>query len=69
VQTVEGSPVIDGDRLIFAGSDGVLRIYSKDAAELQRAISVGAPCITTPLLDRDTVYVADFDGFVTKFQM
>ena len=69
VQTVEGSPVIDGDRLIFAASDGMLRIYNKDTAELQRAISVGAPCVTTPLLDRDTVYVADFDGFVTKFQM
>lgn len=69
VQTVEGSPVIDGDRLIFAGSDGVLRIYSKDTAELQKAISIGAPCITTPLLERDTIYIADFDGFVTKFQM
>lgn len=69
MQTVEGSPVIDGDRLIFAGSDGVLRIYSKDTAELQKAISIGAPCITTPLLERDTIYIADFDGFVTKFQM
>jgi outer membrane protein assembly factor BamB len=69
VQTVEGSPIIDGDRLIFATSDGMLRIYNKDTAELQKTISIGAPCITTPLLDRDTVYIADFDGFVTKFQM
>ena len=69
VQTVEGSPIIDGDRLIFATSDGMLRIYNKDTAELQKAISVGAPCITTPLLDKDTVYVADFDGYVTKFRI
>jgi outer membrane protein assembly factor BamB len=69
VQTVEGSPVIDGDRLIFAASDGMLRIYNKDTAELQKAVSIGAPCITTPLLDKDTVYVADFDGYVTKFRI
>jgi outer membrane protein assembly factor BamB len=69
VQTVEGSPVIDGDRLIFAASDGMLRIYNKDTAELQKAVSIGAPCITTPIVAGDAVYTADFDGHVTKFRL
>lgn len=66
-QTVEGSPVIDGDRLIFAASDGMLRIYEKESARLQRILSIGAPCITTPIVHGDYVYIADFDGNVAKF--
>ena len=69
VQTVEGSPVIDGDKLIFAGSDGMLRIYNKHTAVPEKAISIGAPCIMTPIVACDTVYTADFDGFVTKFRL
>ena len=68
-QTVEGSPVIIGDQLIFAGSDGMLRIYDKHTAALKKVISIGAPCVSTPLLDKNTVYTADFDGYVTKFQL
>ena len=66
-QTVEGSPVIDGDRLIFAASDGMLRIYEKETARLQRILSIGAPCITTPIVHGDYVYIADFDGNVAEF--
>lgn len=69
VQTVEGSPVIDGDRLLFAGSEGMLRIYNKHTAILEKAISIGAPCITTPIVTDNTVYTADFDGYVTKFRL
>lgn len=69
VHTVEGSPVIAGDRLIFAGSDGMLRLYNKHTAILEKAISIGAPCITTPIIAGDAVYTADFDGHVTKFQL
>ena len=69
VQTVEGSPVIEGDKLLFAGSDGMLRIYNKHTAVLEKAISIGAPCVTTPVVSGDTVYTADFDGYVTKFRL
>lgn len=66
-QTVEGSPVIVGDRLIFAASDGMLRVYDKNTAVLQKQICIGAPCITTPLPWENGVYVVDFDGQVAKF--
>lgn len=68
-QTVEGSPIIDGDLLIFAASDGMLRIYDKNTARLQKQLCIGAPCITTPILCGNSVYIADFDGFVTKFTL
>ena len=68
-QTVEGSPIIDGDRLIFAASDGMLRVYDKNTAVLQKQISIGAPCITTPILREGCVYLADLDGFVSKFKL
>ena len=69
VQTVEGSPIIDGDRLIFAASDGLLRIYDKNTAKLLQSYSIGAPCVSTPILENGCIYTADFDGCVTKFQL
>lgn len=69
VQTVEGSPILEDDRLIFAASDGMLRVYDKNTAELQQSYSIGAPCITTPILENGCIYTADFDGYVTKFKL
>lgn len=69
VQTVEGSPILDGDRLIFAGSDGYIRVYEKDTAQPLLSISIGAPCINTPLWDGEYLYTADFSGHISKFKL
>lgn len=68
-QTVEGSPVIRGEALIFAASDGMLYIYNKATAVLLKKLCIGAPCVTTPIVADDTVYTADFDGVVTRFRL
>ena len=67
VQTVEGSSVIRGEDLIFAGSDGVLYVYDKKTAALKKSLRIGAPCVTTPILQGGSIFTADFDGHVTKF--
>ena len=67
VQTVEGSPVIRGEDLIFAGSDGVLYVYDKKTVALKKSLRIGAPCVTTPILQGGSIFTADFDGHVTKF--
>lgn len=67
LQTVEGTPAVEGDRLIFSGSDGCLRVFDKNTAELLRCVSIGAPSLTPPVLRGGCVYVADFLGGVSKF--
>ena len=47
----------------------MLRIYNKHTAIFEKAISIGAPCITTPIVADGAVYTADFDGYVTKFRL
>lgn len=68
-QTVEGSPTVIGNRLIFADSAGYIMVYEKDTARLLRKISVGAPVTATPLIDGDSIIVADYFGGVSKFKL
>ena len=68
LQTVESDLQIIGDQLIFAASDGTLRIYDKRTAELLRKINVGAPVIATPVLGKGWAIVGDFEGKVTKYE-
>ena len=55
LETVEGSPLIIGDDLIFADNAGTLRIYDKNTAELKRLINLGEPT---------TAGIAEKDGFL-----
>lgn len=67
MQTVEGSPIIDGDELIFTASDGNLWIYDKHTAQVKRKIHLGAPSMVSPLVTDEALIVADFAGHITKF--
>ena len=69
IQTVETTPVIRGDRLIFASSDGCVYIYDKRTAFLMRKITVGAPLIASPVVGDGYLITADFDGCVKKFAL
>ena len=68
VQMVEGSPIVKGNQLIFAASDGKVWVYDKNTAELIKTINIGAPSIVSPIVTDENIYVADFDGYITKFQ-
>lgn len=67
--TVEGSPVIDGERLLFAGSDGNLWIYRKKDAALLKKHALGAPCTVSPVVEGDRAYLCDFDGKVKMLRV
>ncbi len=69
LQTVEGTPVLQGNHLIFAASDGTVRFYNKNTAMLDRLIRIGSPATVSPVLTEDGgMIIADFLGRVTKYK-
>lgn len=69
VGTVETTPKIYKDRLIFAGSDGFVYVYDKRTAVLVKKINVGSPVIADPIIGEGYVITADFCGNVKKFAL
>ncbi len=69
IQTVESTPLIDGDKLIFSSSDGCVYFYNKDTAKLERKIRFGAPLLTQPIFDDGAVIALDFYGNLTKIKL
>ena len=69
IKTVESTPQIIGDWLIFSACDGSVRFYDKGDGFLVNCIWIGAPCIATPIVGKDFVVTADFAGNVTKFRI
>ena len=69
IQTVETTPILDGDRLIFAASDGFIYVYNKNCGELIKKINNGTPITATPILQDGYLYTADFWGKVRKYRM
>ena len=67
-QMVEGTPVIDGEQLIFTASDGKVWIYNKNSGECIRNVDIGAPSIVSPIVTDEYIYTADFDGYITKIK-
>ena len=69
IQTVEGSPIVIGDTLIFAASDGAVYFYDKNTCWLKRKIDIGAPTTVRPIVTDKYVITADFYGRVTKYKL
>lgn len=69
IQTVETSPIIKEDMLIFAASDGGVYFYSKDTAKLIRKINIGAPTLSTPIITDSYIITADFNGNIKKYEL
>ena len=69
IQTVESTPIVDGDTLIFSSSDGCVYFYDKDTAALKRKLRFGAPLLTTPIIYDDAVIALDFYGNLTKIKL
>ena len=71
IQTVEGTPVILGDSLIFAASDGTVRVCDKATGTERRVIHIGAPTVLPPVLvdGGKAILIADHSGTVTKFEI
>lgn len=69
LQTVEGSPIIDGDRLIFADNGGSLRIYNKTSGELLHSISLGEPTLAPLAFKNGCIIAAGLFGKVKKLKI
>lgn len=68
IHTVEGSPVIDSENIIFSASDSNVWIYKKDSGNVISKLKIGAPSLVTPIVTDDCIITADFEGRITKFK-
>ena len=68
-QTVEDTPIVRGDTLIFAANDGKVYFYDKHTAQLQKAITLPGAPLVAPVVEEDVMYTVDFDGNVCKYKM
>lgn len=65
--TVEGTPVLLGDQLIFAASDGYLYHINKADGTVLSKTNIGAPVFGKVALNADgSVIVGDFAGRITR---
>ena len=69
IQTVESSPRVIGDTLIFAASDGAVYFYDKTTAWLKNKTEVGAPITADPIIGDGYMITADFFGRITKYAL
>lgn len=66
--TVETSPVLSGDKVFFAASDGVIYGLNKSTGKLLWKHTTGAPFFSTVLISGQALYAADFSGNVYGFK-
>lgn len=69
IQTVETTPVIIDDCLVFAASDGYIHIYNKKSGASLREIYVGNPVIASPVIKSKYIITADYYGKVKKYSL
>lgn len=67
IATVEGSVLVEGERLYFSASDGYFYCYEKDTGELLNKRHVGAPSFVAPIRFGNSIIVASFAGNVIAF--
>jgi len=68
VETVESTPIINGDKLIFSSLDGCVRYYDRHTGALLHNVKVGSPVLQAPIFTDDGIITVDFDGYITKFK-
>ena len=67
-RSMESTPIVEGEELVFTALDGGLYRYNIESGELISKSYAGAPIIVSPVITDDAVYTADFDGRLTKFK-
>ena len=65
--TVETSPVLSGDIVYVAASDGVIYGLDRRTGKQQWKHTTGAPCFSTVAIVGNSLYAADFGGNVYGF--
>ena len=67
--TVEASPIIIDDEIIFPANDGYVYFYDKEKPELHKKVKLAFPTLTTPIFKKDHFFAASFDGTVGKYRI
>ena len=67
--TVEPSPLAVGQMIIFGASDGYLYSVDGDNGKIMDKINLGAPVFSTACLAGNLLYVADFSGNISCFNL
>lgn len=68
-QTIESSPVIYGDKVIFGGNDGYLYCVTVSKGSFVWRYNIGLPLLSNPVIDGEYIYILDFGGRVTKLSL
>lgn len=66
-KTVESSPVLDGDTLIFGANDGCIYTVDIHTGDLLKKYSVGSAVLGEVCVTEDKIYAASFDGYAVCF--
>lgn len=66
-KTVESSPVLDGDTLIFGANDGCIYTVDIHTGDLLKKYSVGSAVLGEVCVTKDKIYAASFDGYAVCF--
>jgi hypothetical protein len=61
-------PVIAGDRLILASSDGRLAYMSPADGHLLSVVDVNTPIYLSPVVANNTLYILDDSGRLTAYR-
>ena len=67
--SVETSPVLIGNTLVFGASDGYLYGVNAENGRFQWKRNLGAPIFSSPAVSGDALYVADFSGNLYCFKI
>ncbi|MBL7971963.1 MAG: PQQ-binding-like beta-propeller repeat protein, partial [Prolixibacteraceae bacterium] len=67
--TVEASPILAGNQIIFGASDGYLYVVDAASGAPIQKIELGAPILSTPCISGSALFVTDFSGNVYCFSL
>ena len=66
-KTVEASPIILDNDIVFPANDGYVYFYDKTKPELHKKIKLAFPTLTTPIFKENFFFAASFDGTIGKY--
>lgn len=67
-QTIETTPVLVGDKIVFGAMDGGLYVLDVESGKLLWQTKIGAPILTSVAVSNSQIYVCDFAGNIYCFQ-
>lgn len=68
-QTIETTPVIWGDKVIFGANDGYIYCCTLAKGEYVWRYNTGLPVLATPVIDGDYLYIIDMGGCLKKLDL